>query len=296
MPRPVSVALALAAVYVLWGSTAPAMRVAVATLSPWWMAAIRFSVAGALLWIYSRARGAPLPRKRDWGAASISGVILLALGNGVFAWCLQFIPSGVGSLFFALSPMWMATLGFFMYGERLSVPATGGLLLGLAGMIYLYSPSGAQNLPTLPTILGVASSMVWAFGSVIQRRFMKTDYVQMSGMQMLAAAAVLYAFALLTHAPLGPASFAPAAVWGLLYLIFFGSIIGFSAYLWLMRHVPTTLASTYSYVNPVVSMCIGVGLLHERFDWHTLLGTAVILAGVALMMASPKRSPSAATG
>jgi drug/metabolite transporter (DMT)-like permease len=291
VPRPVSVALALASVYVLWGSAAPAMRVAVATLSPWWMAAMRFSIAGGLLWIYSRVRGAPLPRKRDWLAASVSGVILLALGNGVFAWCLQYIPSGVGSLFFALSPMWMAILGFFMYGERLSAPATAGLLLGLAGMIYLYSPSGAQNLPTLPTVLGVASSMLWAFGSIIQRRFMKTDYVQMSGMQMLAASAALYAFALLSHAPLNAASFAPDAIWGLVYLIFLGSIVGFSAYLWLMRHVPTTLASTYSYVNPVVSLCIGVGLLHERFDWHTLVGAAVILAGVALMMASPKRSP-----
>jgi drug/metabolite transporter (DMT)-like permease len=266
------------------------MRVAVATLSPWWMTAIRFSVAGALLWIYSRVRGAPLPRKRDWLAASISGIILLALGNGVFAWTLQYIPAGIGSLFFALSPMWMAIMGFFMYGERLSPAATAGLLLGLAGMLYLYSPGGAQDLPLLPTLLGVGSSMLWAFGSVIQRRFMKTDYVQMSGMQMLAAAAVLGAFALLTHAPLGPASFAPGAVWGLLYLIVFGSIVGFSAYLWLMRHVPTTLASTYSYVNPVVSMLIGVGLLHERFDWHTLLGATVILAGVALMMASPKRT------
>ncbi|MFY9780495.1 MAG: EamA family transporter [Candidatus Baltobacteraceae bacterium] len=293
MPRPLSVALALAAVYVLWGSTAPAMRVAVATLSPWWMAAIRFSVAGGLLWIYSRARGAPLPRKGDWLAAALTGFILLVLGNSVFAWCLQYIPSGIGSLFFALSPMWMAILGFFMYGERLSLPATAGLLLGLAGMIYLYSPSGAQDLPLLPTVLGVFSSMAWALGSVIQRRFTRTDYVQMSGMQMLAAAAMLYAFALLSRAPLGADSFAPGAIWGLVYLIFFGSIVGFSAYLWLMRHVPTTLASTYSYVNPVVSLCVGVGLLHERLDWNMLLGAAVILAGVALMMTSPKRAANA---
>jgi drug/metabolite transporter (DMT)-like permease len=273
---------------VLWGSTAPAMRVAVATLSPWWMAAIRFLVAGGALWLYSRARAAPFPRKRDWLAAAVTGIILLVFGNGVFAWCLQYIPSGVGSLFFALAPLWMAIFGFFMYEERLSVPATLGLLLGLGGMVYLYSPGGAQHLPAIPTLLGVFSSLMWAFGSILQRRFTETDYVQMSGMQMLAAAGALIVLALATRAPLSAASFAPGAIWGLVYLIIFGSIVGFSAYLWLMRHVPTTLASTYSYANPIVSLSVGVGLLHETFDWHTLVGASVIVVGVALMIASPK--------
>jgi len=289
MPRSLFVALMLAIVYLFWGATSPAMRLAVATLPPWWMAAIRFFCAGGLLWLYCRLRGLPLPDRHEWFGAALTGTILLVAGNGIFAWTLQYLPSGIGALFFALAPLWMAILGYFMYAERLSAMAMAGLAVGLGGMIYLYSPSGAQDLPTLPTVLGVFTSLAWAFGSMIQRRFTTANVVQFSSMQMLCATPVLALMALLFEKPLAASQFTPQALGALLFLIFLGSIVGFSAFVWVLRHVPTTLASTYSYVNPIVALILGIGFLHERFSWSLAIGAGIIVLGVALMIAAPKR-------
>ncbi len=291
MPRSLVVAAVLGIVYVVWGSTAPAMRLAVETLPPWWMGALRFLCAGFLLWIFSRMRGSPLPTRNEWLGAAVTGIVLLVLGNGLFAWTLLYLPSGIAAVFFALSPLWMAILGYFMYAERLSPMAIAGLAVGLGGMIYLYSPSGAQNLPTLPTVLGVFTSFAWAYGSMIQRRFTTADVVQFSSMQMLCAAPVLGLMALFLEKPLAPSQFTPVAIGSMLFLIFAGSIVGFSAFVWLLRNVPTTLASTYSYVNPIVALVIGIGFLHEPFSWNLAIGAGIIVLGVALMIAAPKRAP-----
>lgn len=288
VPQSFSVVLALALVYVLWGSTAPAIRLAVASIPPWWMAGLRFLCAGTLLWGWCRFRGVSLPRAREWGPAALTGTILLAYSNGTFSWSEQYLPSGIGSVFFALAPLWMAVFAFAFERERPSRAGAVGLAIGLAGMLYLYSPSGGQNLPTWPTIVGVASSIAWAFGSILHRRFPATDLVQTSAMQMLAAGAVLVATALLTREPLGLATATPVSLGALAYLVLFGSIVGFSAFLWLMGNVSTTLASTYSYVNPVVSLAIGIGLLHEPFSWRLAAGAGVIVTGVAVMMLAPR--------
>ncbi len=294
VPRSLVVAIVLVIVYVVWGSTAPAMRVVVATLPPWWMGAIRFFTAGAILWLYCRARGMPLPGRDEWIGATITGGILLVGGNGLFAWTLQYLPSGIGALSFALAPLWMAILGYFMYGERLSPLAIVGLAIGLGGMIFLYSPSGMQNLPTLPTCLALLASFAWGFGSMIQRRFTTADVVQFSSMQMLCASPILALMALFFGRPLALAQFTPAANIALLALIFLGSIVGFSAFVWLVRNVPTTLASTYSYVNPIVSLALGIGFLHEEFSLNLAIGSGVILLGVALMIAAPKAKATTA--
>jgi drug/metabolite transporter (DMT)-like permease len=289
-----AVIVALALVYVLWGSTAPAIRLAVRTLPPFAMVAVRFAIAGALLFAWSRFRGTPLPVAREWAGAAITGAALLVGGNGLFAWTEQYVPSGVGSLFFALAPLWMSLLAFALYRERLSRLAAFGLALGLAGMVYLYSPSGAQNLPLVPTLVGVGSSLAWAIGAVLQRRLAGSDLVQMSAMQMLVAAVALTALSLMSGERFAPAEFTWPALGALAYLVVFGSIVGFSAFLWLMNNVPTTLASTYSYVNPLVSIALGVWLLGERFDWHLAVGAAIIVAGVAAMILGRARRAEAA--
>ncbi len=284
----------LIAVYVLWGSTAPAIKIAVATIPPWWMAALRFFFAGSILWVWTRSRGVAMPERAEWRSAAFTGVILLVVGNGVFSWALQYMPSGIGALFFALSPLFMAIFAFAMYRERLAPLAIVGVCLGLVGMVYLYSPSGAQHLPTFATILGVMSSIAWAFGSILQRRARASDVVQMSAMQMLCASGVLVVMAVAGGEHLTAAAFTPHAIGALAYLVIFGSVVGFSAFLWLLNNVPTTLASTYSYVNPIVSLAIGVGFLHEAFSWRLGIGAAVIVVGVAVMMMAP-RPPVAAT-
>ncbi len=288
LPRPLSVVVALIAVYILWGSTAPAIKIAVASIPPWWLAGARFALAGAVLWAWVRARGVALPTAGECGQAAVTGIVLLVLGNGVFSYVLQYIPSGVGALFFALAPLFMAIFAFAFYRERLSRLAILGIAIGFGGMIFLYSPSGGQHLPLWPTILGALSSLAWAFGSIMQRRSRASDVVQMSALQMLSAAAVLFVMAAVSGKHLTSASFHAAPLGALAYLILFGSIVGFSAFLWLLNNVPTTLASTYSYVNPVVSLAIGIGFLHEPFSWRLAAGAAVIVVGVAIMMMAPR--------
>ncbi len=282
------VAVALGLVYVLWGSTSPAIKIAVASIPPFAMVAMRFASAGTILWASCRYRGVPLPRSAEWRGAAFTGIALLVASNGVFSWTLRFIPAGIGALFFALAPLWMAAFGFLLYRERLAPLAAFGLLIGLGGMVYLYSPSGAQGLPLVPTVLGVGCSVAWAFGSMIQRKLAASNVVQMSAMQMLVAALTLAVISVVSGERLALSDFTPSASAALLYLVVFGSIVGFSAFLWLMNNVQTTLASTYSYVNPVVSIALGVAVLHERFDWQLGVGAAVIVTGVAVMMVAPR--------
>jgi drug/metabolite transporter (DMT)-like permease len=266
------------------------MKLAVASIPVWWMAAIRFAIAGTLLWTWCRVRRVPMPSAREWRDSALTGAVLLVCGNAVFAWTLQYLPSGIGALVFALSPLWMAVFGFALYGERIPRLAAAGLFVGLGGMLFLYSPSGDQHLPAVPTALALGTSLTWAFGSMLQRRFKSSDVVQTSALQMLAASGILIVMALVSGEQLTAAEFTPSAGGALAYLVVFGSIAGFSAFLWLMNNVPTTLASTYAYVNPVVALAIGTGLLHEPFTWRLGLGAAVILVGVALMVYATSRA------
>jgi len=280
----------LLAVYLFWGSTAPAMKVAIRALPPFAMVALRFTCAGGALWLWSRARGVALPARGEWRGAIVVGTLLLVCSNALFAWTLQLLPSGIGALFFALSPLWMALLGAALYRERIAPLAGVGLALGLGGMLYLVSPSGAQHLAALGVGLATFTSLTWALGSMLARRYASTDLVQTSAMQMLVAAPMCAVISLAFGERPWLAVITPASGGALLYLIVFGSIVGFSAFIWLMRNVPTTLASTYSYVNPLVSIAIGTLALHEEISWRTGVGVAIVTLGVALMMAAPRPS------
>jgi drug/metabolite transporter (DMT)-like permease len=285
---------ALAAVYILWGSTTPAIKLAVQTLPPFYLAAMRFGAAGSVLWLWAAVRHVPLPSARNWRGAALSGIAMLVLGNGVFSWCLQYIPAGVGALFFALAPLWNALIGALFYKERLAPAAIAGILLGFSGMTYLLSPSGGEHLPLVPTLLSIGGSIAWSVGSMIQRRYPSNDVTQMSGMQMLVACGVLALLGLFGGEHLAASQFTPAAVGALGFLIVFGSIVAYSSFVWLARSVPTVLASTYSYVNPVVAIALAVTILHEPLTWHTVLGASIVLSGVALMMLAPAQRVKAA--
>lgn len=283
----ITVVVALAAVYVLWGSTSPAMKIAVATVPPWYMAALRFLCAGSILWFVARARGAPAPSVREWRGAAISGTVLLVFGNGTFAWCLQYIPAGIGALFFALSPLWNALIGATFYRERLAPAAIAGILLGFAGMVFLISPSGQEHMPPLATALGIFSSLAWSIGSMLQRRYRSNDVAQMSGMQMLIACVLLAFLGTASGERVDAAQFTPQAIGAIAFLIVGGSLLGFSAFVWIARHTSTVLASTYSYVNPIVAIALSVWFLHEPLTLRTILGASVVLAGVVLMLLAP---------
>ena len=284
---------ALAAVYILWGSTTPAMKVGVVSLPPFFFAAIRFATAGTCVWLWCRARRVALPTAVEWRDAACSGVMMLAISNGLYLWTLQYLPSGIDSLVFALVPLWVAVLAFGLYGEWIAPLGALGLAIGLGGMAYLYLPSGMQHLPVLPSVVALTCSLTWALGAILQRRLRSSSVVQVSGMQMLSAAVVLCIMGLATREHLSVADFTPSALGALGFLIVFGSLVGFSAYLWLLNNVPTTLASTYAYVNPIVALAIGIGLLHETFSWQLAAGSATIVAGVALMAYATVRAKGA---
>lgn len=270
------------------------MRFLVQTLPPWTVAALRFFFAGAILWGYARFRGAPLPSRHDWTGALVTGTLQFPAGNAIFMWCLQYIPAGVGALFFSLSPLWMVLLDFFISGRKLARQAIVGLVLGFAGMFVLVWPWGAlgtMHWPLVPTLLGIWSSFAWAAGSVAQRRFGGTDLVQASAMQMLIASVIVEAMALVAgERPSLAAAASPANLAAFGFLVVLGSVVGYSCFLWVMRHLPTAIASTYSYVNPIVSISLGIWLLHETLTLRIVLAAGVILAGVALMILAPPRA------
>ncbi|MBV9104341.1 MAG: EamA family transporter, partial [Candidatus Eremiobacteraeota bacterium] len=177
---------------------------------------------------------------------------------------------------------------YVLEGERLTAMGATGLLLGFAGLLYLLTPSGIEQTSLLPTLAVIFSAVTWGLGSILQRRYGGRDLVQGSAMQMLVAGVILIVLAALTGQRMTAASLTPHALVALGYLIVFGSLVGYSCYLWLMRNVSTTLASTYAYVNPVVAIAVSAWLLREHVAVHTLIAAAVIVSGVALMMLAPK--------
>jgi drug/metabolite transporter (DMT)-like permease len=280
--------LNLAAVWLVWGSTAPAIRVAVATLPPFVLIGARFLCAGAVLWTYVRLRGVPMPSQREWAGAVLVGIMLLVLGNGLFAWSLQYLNASVGALFFSLTPLLMALFAFAFEREPLTRLGAAGLLLGFAGMAYLLAPAGAASLPLMPVLAGLVSAVAWALGSILQRKIGARDLVQSSAMQMLAAGLAGTVVAFATGERLTATAPRPEAIGAFFYLVVFGSIVGYSCYLWLMRNASTTLASTYAYVNPIVAIALSAVFLHEPLTPRLLIAASVIVLGVALMMLAPR--------
>jgi len=292
--RDVRLIVAVAAVWLLWGSTFAGMRFAVATIPPFAMASLRFSLAGLILYALCAATGRGRITRGDLVGASVTGATLLLLGNGMTAWTVQFLPTGINSLLLSLSPIWMAIIAFVWFGERPSRIAVGGMLLGLVGLALLLSPRAGATFPVWPAVLALLASVAWAFGSIYQRRAGRTDNLVLAtalqmivgGVLLAGEAAVLGEWKIFDVHAVSSSSLA-----GFAWLVVFGSLCGYSAYLYTMRIASTALASTYAYVNPVVAVIIGMLLFHERFTPLEALASAIILAGVALMML-PSRSVS----
>jgi drug/metabolite transporter (DMT)-like permease len=261
------------------------------------MASVRFAIAGAILYAICVARGKARVTRDDLVRAAITGAALLLFGNGVTAWTVQFLPTGINSLLLSLSPVFMAIIAFVWGGERPTRLAVAGMLLGFVGLGLLLQPKATSAIPLVPAILSLLASVAWSFGSIYQRRAGKSEsLVLATALQMLVGGALLGVEAALcgqwrafdVHAV------ASASWGGLAWLIVFGSLFGYSAYLYTMQAASTALASTYAYVNPVVAVVLGMVLFHERFTPVEALASAIILIGVALMMV-PRRIARART-
>ena len=293
---------ALLAVYIVWGSTYLAIRYVVEELPPFLSAGTRFLISGAILFLWQRLRGSPAPSRRQWGAATIIGLFMLLGGNGLLAWAEQIIPSGIASLFIGATPLWMALLDTLRPGgNRLSWLIWIGILVGFAGIALLANPwrNGLDNLHLDPwgVIILLLAALSWSIGSLYSRKAPLPDSPIMgTGMEMLAGSLGLFVFGSLVGewSQLDIAAITHRSVLGLLYLITFGSLIGFVSYTWLLRNAPTPLVSTYAYVNPLVAIFLGTMLGDEPITWRVVISALIILSSVGLINFSRASAPARA--
>ena len=290
---PAKIAVALAAVYLVWGSTYLGIRIALETLPPFLMAAIRFLTAGSVLYLWARLRGAPRPTLQHWRSAVIIGAFLLLGGNGLVVWAEQRVESGLAALLVSTEPLWIVVLSWVLPGgRRPSLPVISGLVLGFIGVGLLVQPGNGSTVDPIGAGMLVLAALSWAYGSLWGITAKAPDSpLLMTGMQMLAGGVLqlLAATARGEVAAFDPAQVSMRSAVAVVYLMVFGSLVGFTAYSWLMRVAPPVLVSTYAYVNPVVAVLLGWAIASEPLSAGTLVAATVILGGVALITSSQAR-------
>lgn len=292
--------IAFAAVYLIWGSTYLAIRFAIETLPGYSMSGARFLIAGGGLYIWSRLRGAPRPTRRHWANAALIGALLFLGGNGSVVWAEQRVPSGLAALLIATEPLWVVLLfSFWRGGHKPSRRTVLGISIGFVGAAILSAPTtaiGGEAPHLISMFVLVLAALSWATGSLFARGADLPDNpTQTAAMQMFMGSI----FLLLAGAAGGEwIAFDLAAVSGksaaaFLYLTIFGSLIGFSAYSWLLRNAHPSKVSTYAYVNPIIAVFLGWLLAGEPLGPRTLIAAALIIGSVVLVSRA-KESPAVA--
>ena len=290
--------LAYATLYVVWGSTYLAIRIAVQSWTPLMLAAVRFLIAGGGLYAVLRARGAPAPTARQWGATAIVGVMLLAGGNGTVCWAEQWVPSGETALILAQSALWMVLLPWFLRrAPRPRASVLAGVAVGLAGVAILVGGRGGAGPDAHHLMVGrlalILASLSWVVGSLWSRSLPLPRSVALaSAMEMLTASPLLFLLAALhgDFATFHPTAI-PAAGWGTLaYLIVFGSLAGFGSYIFLLVHEGPARTSTNAFVNPLIAVALGATLAGEPLGPRTFVAAGMIVAAVAgVILGTAKR-------
>jgi drug/metabolite transporter (DMT)-like permease len=292
------VAVGLATVYLVWGSTYLAIRFAVETLPPFLMAGTRFVVAGAILYGWRRAAGFPRPTAAQWRAATVVGALMLLGGNGLVTWAEQWVESGTAALMVASVPLWMVLLDWARpNGRPPRASVWAGIAVGLLGVALLFGGPDLDPRYTLGWAALLVASIAWAAGSLYSRTAILPAPLLATSMQMLTGGGLLLLLGAATGEiqAIDPAEITLKSVLALGYLIVAGSLIGYSAYVWLLRVTTPAVASTYAFVNPVVAVFLGWLLAGERITPRILLASLVIVGGVALITVtrSRRRPPSA---
>ena len=280
------VPLSMLALYIIWGSTYLGIRVALQSYPPFLLASTRFAIAGLLMLGYLRWRGVAMPTARQWRNAAVTGVLLLGFGNGLVCLAEESVSSGVSAVAVASMPLF-AALFTGMFGEWPTRRETLGLLIGFIGVIVLNFGSSLTG-SHLGAIALLVASMAWAFGSVWSRRQDMPSGMMNTCAQMLCGSVALSIVGFLVgeKLPAHPSLHATLAVG---YLVVFGSLIAFSAYLYVLKHARPAFATSYAYVNPPVAVLFGVLLLGEHVSRFDLAGMAIILLGVAIITFARQR-------
>ena len=295
------VILAFGLVYLFWGSTYLGINIAIQTIPPALMCGVRFSIAGIVMLAVCGLMG-----KRIWyspqqiALASVVGVLLLMGGNLTLAWAELSVRSGLAALILAVIPLWFLVLDSLLLGDHhISTRGKAGLALGILGMFVLFYPQlisttslGRRELWASLSLLGGAFS--WALGSVLSKRWQSgMDVFSATGWQMTAAGLANLLFAALVG-DFSSVTWTARGIGAVMYLVVCGSWIGYTAYIWLLEHAPTSKVSTYAYVNPVVAVFLGWLILHERVDRFIVAGSAVVVLSVILVTSAKVRERTVA--
>jgi drug/metabolite transporter (DMT)-like permease len=295
--------LAFAIIYFVWGSTFLAIRVGVREVPPLVLASMRFFVAGGVLFGWMRLSGTPSPSRREWLAASLLAVCIFVVDYGLLFWAEQRVPSGIAAVMLATIPVFMALSEILILRtQRLTLRLALALVVGIGGVAILVSRSLSQSFGEAPidragAVALVIAAISWSIASALTRKLpLPASKVMSSGAQMLAGGILLA----LTAALLGEFrgfnihAVSHGAWFALAYLIVAGSIVGFTAYVWLIHHESPTKVGTYAYVNPVVAVIVGYFLGGETVGPRTLVGTLLVLVSVIVITTTRARKPAAA--
>ncbi|MGH7602787.1 MAG: EamA family transporter [Gemmatimonadaceae bacterium] len=296
------IAAAFASIYIIWGSTYLAIRYAIETIPPFLMGGTRFLVSGALLFLLARHRGAERPTKPHWRNAIIAGGFLLLGGNGAVIWAEQFVPSGLTALLVSILPFWLVIIEWARPPRKRPGPAIlAGLALGFAGIIVLVGPGsigGQGDVRPIGALVLILGSLSWAIGSFWSRdASLPESGLLTTGMEMLGGGALLIIVAALAgeFAHFDPHGVSRASAIGLIFLITFGSLLGFTSYIWLLDKVSPARLGTYAYVNPIVAVLLGWAIAGERLSMRTAIAAAIVICAVALITTA-RTSSTAQTG
>jgi drug/metabolite transporter (DMT)-like permease len=279
--------LALAAVCFFWGTTYLGIRMALESLPPLMLVGLRYTISGTALLLVAFFAKAHLPSGRELWYTALYGVIIIGIGNGCLAFAEMWIPSGLAALFITTSPFWMVGMeALIPGGERLHAPTLLGMLVGLAGTALLVAPNAIQQGFAGPSLRGFLLLQLgccgWAFGSILQRRHATKAHPVVSGaVQQLATGLVFLGPAFLTKTQ--PIHWTPRSMAAVAYLVTFGSVVGYSAYLYALDKLPVSVVSIYNYVNPIVAVFLGWLFYSERIGFREIVSMMVIFAGVALV-------------
>ena len=295
MDKKIKIIIAMVSLYFFWGTTYLAIRVAIETLPPFMMAGTRFLTAGTILYIIQRMKGARKPTLSEWKVSFVVGGLLLFVGNGLVTLAERDVPSGITSLVVATVPLWIMLISAFVRGgKKPSLGVVVGIVIGMMGIVLLVmSTSGlGGEIPLIGFGMLLIATLAWSIGSVYSKfKSHHESPFMATAMQMLAGGILLHLLSLITREAwsLDVADISMRSVLALMYLVAFGSLVGYNSYIWLLAHADPTWVATYAFVNPVVAVFLGWLILSEKVTGMTIVSAAVILAGVVLITFASNR-------
>lgn len=286
------IAMALLVVYILWGGTYLAMKIGIETIPPFMLAGTRFFLAGIILYVYAKLKGAANATFDNWRTSGIIAALLLLGGNGVVCWAEQTVPSGIAALLIATVPLWILIIGYFGREKiKHSKGSMFGVVLGLIGIAILVlpnsiSPQSSTSIDPFGLFAILLASFSWSVGSMYSRKVTHHSSALLSnGMQMLLGGIFLLiaSFLLGEFSGFQIQDVSMRSVWGYLYLVVFGSIIAYSAFVWLLRNAEPLWVSTYAFVNPIVAVFLGYFLASEVLGLNSIISSVVIILSVIII-------------